>query len=420
MEAALVSRYIECLSMKPHVLVLVDRFPLDSDYTPSTWMIGSLMELAAIAEIDVASVVNLLPRIRNITRSRRERASLKAAWWSTITKMPKYPFSIRHFRYFGLPARISWKLLPRLITWQILHRIIKTYKTHQYDAIVIHGTYPVGYLGLELAKHFGVPSIVINHEGYQLYQEYFSSAATLELFHVLSNADMIAGLSPNHVRELRNDFPSKIIEMICHGISIPQTPAQTDQMNKEHFRVLTVSRLDGNEKQVSPLIEGFIQFVQTNKIHAHLTIAGDGTDLPFLKQFVLKRHAEGIVHFCGWVGVNKLQELFRSHDVFVCASSHETFCYAILEAVAYGLPVMGLPNVGILSEFVTLFTEETALLKLTSSQIAEKLLSFYQSKNRWRQIGDAMVQVARERYTWDMHRKSWQHVLNQLVRMRKS
>jgi glycosyltransferase involved in cell wall biosynthesis len=120
------------------------------------------------------------------------------------------------------------------------------------------------------------------------------------------------------------------------------------------------------------------------------------------------------------VGTNKLPDLFRSHDVFVCASTHETFCYAILEAIAYGMPVIGLPDVGILSEFVSLFPEETALSELTSSQIAEKLSLFYKAKNKWPQIADAMVQVVKKRFTWTVHRNSLHDILNQLIRIQKS
>jgi glycosyltransferase involved in cell wall biosynthesis len=403
------------------ILVLVDRFPLSPEYSPSTWMIGSLTELSAIAEIDVASVVNLLPRMRNLVHSKRERASTKAAWCSAMENTTVYPFPVRHFHYLGLPARLSWKLLPRLMTWQVLQRIVKTYKANHYDAVMIHGTYPVGHLGIELAKRFRVPSLVINHEGYRLYQQYFSSTAALELFNVLNNADIIAGLSPNHVRELQYEFPAKIIQMLCHGISIPYDTTRTIQKNKEEpFRILTVARLDGVEKQISVLIEGFIQFVQVNKIRAHLTIAGDGSDIPVLRQIVLKYHAEGIVHFCGWVGANKLPDLLRSHDVFVCASTHETFCYAILEAIAYGIPVIGLPEVGILSEFVSLFPEETALSELTSSQIAKKLSLFYNAKNKWPQIANAMVHVVKKQFTWTVHRNSLHDILNQLIRIHKT
>ena len=79
-------------------------------------------------------------------------------------------------------------------------------------------------------------------------------------------------------------------------------------------------------------------------------------------------------------------------------------------------PVIGLPTVGILSEFVSLFPEETALSELTSSQIAQKLALFFNAKNKRQQIASAMLQVVKERFSWTGHRASLQNVMNQLIR----
>jgi glycosyltransferase involved in cell wall biosynthesis len=397
------------------ILVLVDRFPLVPDYSPTTWMIRSLEELSAIAEIEVISIINVLPRIRNLRFQGRDRKWLWAALWGMFTRERFFSFSLKQYRVFNLPATLSWKLLPRLITCQMLPRLFLKYRHKQFDAVFVHGTYPVGHLGIRLAKMLRVPCILVNHEGYELYRQYFNSTASKEVETVLSLADVLVALSPNHQKELRQYFPSKPIPLLSHGIDI-MPDSSTDRLDSS-FHVLTVSRLDGFEKKVHLLLEGFAEFIRDKTISATLTIAGDGSELSSLKARAKQLGIEKHVAFPGWVPTKKLQELFHGHHVFLCASSHETFCYAALEAIVAGLPVIGMPTVGILSEFVSLFPEETALSELTSKSIAEKLALFYDAKKQWRHIGDEMNKVVKVRFTWSEHRMSLQRILNQFSRI---
>jgi glycosyltransferase involved in cell wall biosynthesis len=162
------------------------------------------------------------------------------------------------------------------------------------------------------------------------------------------------------------------------------------------------------------LLDAMAIFIHQYHMNATLTIAGDGGEIATLRKKVKGMGMTSNVVFTGWVSSRQIVDLCSSHHVFVCASTHETFCYAALEAIASGLPVIGMPTVGILSEFVSLFPEETALSELTSTQIAEKLSSFYDKKNKWQQIAKAMVQVASERFTWQEHRMSLQNLIGHL------
>jgi glycosyltransferase involved in cell wall biosynthesis len=379
-------------------------------------MQGSLRELSAVADIDVASVINILPRLKNLLYRGRDRVWLKAVMHLPKQQTQDASYSIEHFRAIGIPARLSWRLLPELLKWQLAPKICNRYSAGHYTAVLLHGTYPMGKLGIEVARRLGLPLVVVNHEGYQLYLDYFSDAAAHELADVLSAADLVVTLSPNHQKKIEKYFPHKKTTYVPHGITV--SPLQKREQHDE-FRVVTASRLEGREKRNDILLEGFAQFYHNNHSNARLTIAGDGAERYALQQASVKLGISEAVRFTGWISGETLNQLYQSHDVFVCASGHETFCYAALEAIASGLPVIGLPTVGILSEFVSLFPEETALSELTSSQIAEKLSLFSQAKNR-QQIANAMVQVVKDRFTWAVHRDSLQNVLNQLIRIQKS
>ena len=371
---------MESIQQKKRILVLVDRYPILPEYSTSTWMLGSLHELSSVADIDVVSVINILPRLKNLIYPGRDRMWLKAVMHLPKQQTQDSLYTIKHLRAIGIPARLSWRLLPELIKWQLARKICDRYRAEHYDAILLHGTYPIGKLGIDVAHRLGLPLIVVNHEGYQLYLEY---------------------------------FPDKITSYVPHGITVSNS-----QMREQHneFRILTVSRLEGREKRNDILMEGFARFYHDGHPHARMTIAGDGAELSTLQRVSINLGISKVVRFTGWISGEQLKQLYQSHDVFVCASSHETFCYAALEAIASGLPVIGLPTVGILSEFVSLFPEETALSELTSSQIAQKLALFFNAKNKRQQIASAMLQVVKERFSWTGHRASLQNVMNQLIR----
>jgi glycosyltransferase involved in cell wall biosynthesis len=407
----------EYYSMNPRLLVIADRYPILPEYSPSTWMLGSLRELSAVADVDVVSVINILPRLKNLFYPGRDRVWLKAVMRLPKKHIQNTLYSIEHARAIGTPARLSWKMLPELLKWQLASKICYRYRSEHYNAVFIHGTYPMGKLGVEVARRFDVPLIVVNHEGYQRYLDNFSERAAHELAIVLSAANLVITLSPNHQKEIEKYFPNKITSIVPHGITV--FPLQKREQHHE-LRVLTASRLEGREKRNDILLEGFAQFYHNGHPDACLTFAGDGAELNTLHRLSKKLNISEAVQFTGWISGEQLKKLYQSHDVFVCASSHETFCYAALEAIASGLPVIGLPTVGILSEFVSLFPEETALSELTSSHIAEKLAIFYNAKNKWQLIANAMVQVVKERFTWDMHRNSLQNVMNQLIQIQSS
>jgi glycosyltransferase involved in cell wall biosynthesis len=274
----------------------------------------------------------------------------------------------------------------------------------------------MGKLAMDVARRLGLPLVVVNHEGYQTYLQYLSQLAAHEIAVVLLAADLVITLSPNHQKEIDKYFPRIKTSYVPHGIDV--SPSQFRELHNE-FRVMTASRLEGREKRIDVLLEGFARFYR-NHPNTSLTITGDGAELNTLQRLSTTLGISKAVRFTGWVSGESLKQMYRSHDVFVCASSHETFCYAALEAIAAGLPVIGLPTIGILSEFVSLFPDETALSHLTSPEIEEQLEKFYRLPNKWQQISKTMVQVADEQFSWELHRISWRNALNQLLRIQSS
>ncbi|WP_442903710.1 glycosyltransferase family 4 protein [Gordonia sp. Z-3] len=72
----------------------------------------------------------------------------------------------------------------------------------------------------------------------------------------------------------------------------------------------------------------------------HLTVAGDGTLLPLMRE---RAHALGVssrVSFRGAVKKAEVGDLMRMHDLLAMSSEFEGFSRSIVEALACGLPVV--------------------------------------------------------------------------------
>jgi glycosyltransferase involved in cell wall biosynthesis len=92
-------------------------------------------------------------------------------------------------------------------------------------------------------------------------------------------------------------------------------------------------------KGVHIAIEAFVEVVKQIP-NARLTIVGDGPERSRLKQDVERNHLLGSVEFISRVPQNELFELYRTHDLFLFPSLHDSGGFVVLEALAHGLPVV--------------------------------------------------------------------------------
>jgi glycosyltransferase involved in cell wall biosynthesis len=76
-------------------------------------------------------------------------------------------------------------------------------------------------------------------------------------------------------------------------------------------------------------------------IDATLDIIGDGPALNSLKAQAKDLHLENKVHFPGFIPHSALPGVYRNYDLFLTASTMETQGLVVLEAMAGGLPCIG-------------------------------------------------------------------------------
>jgi glycosyltransferase involved in cell wall biosynthesis len=150
-----------------------------------------------------------------------------------------------------------------------------------------------------------------------------------------NRSDLLIGLSKDLADSLRSGFKiRKNITTIFNGLDFLNTPTMRDQ--PYNSVILTVARLD-KQKDHMTLLRAF-ELVTKEIKDACLWIVGDGPLKSDLMSYVTRNNFHENVKFFGWQ--KNLNEIFLKSDIFVLSSNREGFPYALIEALASGLPAV--------------------------------------------------------------------------------
>lgn len=152
-----------------------------------------------------------------------------------------------------------------------------------------------------------------------------------------NRADQVFTPSATLKRELMRHGVTSPVDHVSNGIDLSLMAV------KESYaptgRVLHAGRL-GKEKNVDVLVKAFARIVDSQPT-ASLDIAGDGPAREGLEKLVAHLGLQERVHFLGFVDRSSLAHMYRDYDCFATASTIETQGIVLLEAMAAGLPVVG-------------------------------------------------------------------------------
>lgn len=115
----------------------------------------------------------------------------------------------------------------------------------------------------------------------------------------------------------------------------------------KNINLLFLSRLE-NEKGIYELIDA-LKILNKKYTNIVLTVAGDGSEMDSLMRYAKKCNVDN-VGFTGFITGSDKDMVFKQADIFILPSYSEGMPLAVLEAMAYGLPVVTTP-VGGLRDF---------------------------------------------------------------------
>ena len=261
-----------------------------------------------------------------------------------------------------MPARtIPFDPEDRLMHGRHLRQLEQTLQGQDFDLIHVQTPFTAHYTGLRLAKHRKIPCIATYHTHFEEYFHHYlpvlprplARGITRRLARSQCNTlDAIIVPSSAMHDALRTYGVTRPLHILPTGIPLAQFSAE----GANDFRIrhglpvdrplaLFVGRV-AHEKNLNFLLEA-MQHALTINPDIALVIAGEGPALASLKKSTAQLDMTQSVFFLGYLDrKEELPRCYAAADLFVFPSVTETQGLVLLEAMAAGLPVLGIPAMG--------------------------------------------------------------------------
>lgn len=261
-----------------------------------------------------------------------------------------------------LPARKVWldpedRMMPLRAVMKLLPRL----RTQRFDVVHIHTPFVAHYAGLRLARALGLPVVETYHTFFEEYLFHYVPFAPRALMRLLArrfsrsqcNAlDALIAPSQPMLDALRGYGIATAAQVIPTGLKLNDFAGGDGTAFRQrhgiapHRPVLLYVGRVAHEKNIGFLLEMFHQ-VRNAHPQALLVIAGEGPASSALREQSRRLALDPHVLFVGYLDRrNALLDCYRAADLFVFSSRTETQGLVLLEAMACGVPVVGLAVMG--------------------------------------------------------------------------
>jgi 1,2-diacylglycerol 3-alpha-glucosyltransferase len=228
------------------------------------------------------------------------------------------------------------------------------------DLVHVHHPFLSGRLALNYCRPLHIPVVFTNHTRYDLYAQVYMpilpeeiSATFLQNYMppFCAAVDLVVSPSPGMADVLRKLGVTSPIEVVPNGVELEHYHQVCDDCRLEYGFdaedvLLIYSGRLGPEKSVDFLITAFAGVAETLE-NVHLLIIGGGPEEENLKKLAAESGIPDRVHFFGMIPYEEIPKYLAMSDIFVTASVTEVHPLSIIEAMAAGLPSLGIRSVGV-------------------------------------------------------------------------
>ncbi len=215
---------------------------------------------------------------------------------------------------------------------------------------------------------------------------------------VVGRADAVLVLSSEELTQWRRFAPETTFRLVTNPFVSPERPVSRPRRSAgEPVRVLFVGRLE-HAKGVDDLIDVVGELAPAFPLR--LELAGRADEALQLQRRISAAGLDGVVESLGYVEGPALWRLYQEADVFVLPSRREGFPLVLLEAMAFGLPIV---TTGIRGAADHLIDGRNALLVAPGDRraLASALARLLQDADLRREMGAAnRAAVARFSPEW--------------------
>ncbi|MFP3854750.1 MAG: glycosyltransferase [Anaerolineales bacterium] len=229
------------------------------------------------------------------------------------------------------------------------------------DILHVHHPFLSGRLALRYGRQHNLPIVFTSHTRYDLYAQAYlpmmpdqigSGFLHAYLPAFCSEVDMVIAPSAGLKHVLRDLDVESEIRVIPNGIDLePYRKARSPKPRgsiglAEENVVLVYSGRLGPEKNLTFLLRAFAG-VHEAFPNTRLVLVGKGPELGNLQDFAHRAGIVDEVKFVGLVPHEEVPDYLGLGDLFVTASVTEVHPLSLIEAMATGLPVVGVESPGV-------------------------------------------------------------------------
>jgi glycosyltransferase involved in cell wall biosynthesis len=249
-------------------------------------------------------------------------------------------------------------------------------------------------LFLRASKFLGYKTVVFFH-GWDEKQEAKIDRKPKSFVKKFNKADAFLVLASSFQKKMKEWRITKPIQLTTTKVD-DNLICDFDIKDKVYGKKLLFLARIVKEKGIFTTLRSFKK-IKERYPQAELTVAGSGKALDGAKSFV-KHNSISNVSFTGFITGKKLQKVFRNSDLYLFPTEHgEGMPTSVLEAMAFGLPVISRPVGGMLD-----FFEENKmgyLLETTdASNHTEKVIELFENEERLEKIGRYNHKYAKENF----------------------
>jgi glycosyltransferase involved in cell wall biosynthesis len=311
------------------------------------------------------------PRVNGVSTSMETfRRDLRQLGHHVHLVVPEYPIdAVNNSAESRQPelTRVASRPVPRdpedrLMQWGRLCRQLDALAAKPWDVIHVQTPFIAHYAGVRMAKRTGVPLVITYHTLFEEYLYHYVPVVPKAAMRLLARR-----LSARQCNQANGVVvPSRAMAERLHGYGVAShsthvlptglPPACYEQGNRAAFRAahdipadrplaLFVGRA-AHEKNIGFLLEA-MQTVIRSLPQALLLVAGEGPAVALLRRQAEQLGIDANVRFLGYLRPGSaLADCYSAADIFVFASRTETQGLVLLEAMAQGLPVLALAEMG--------------------------------------------------------------------------
>lgn len=201
-------------------------------------------------------------------------------------------------------------------------------------------------------------------------------------------------ISPSHLlkNQLLEYGIKKPITVVSNGMDLSRFKGSVREL-PENPKLLHVGRIS-YEKNCDVIINSF-KLINEQIPSSTLTIIGEGPALGSLKIQAEKLGLADKIHFLGFINHDILHEYYPKYDAFLTASTMETQGLVILEAIACGLPAIGVNSFAI-PELVVDNKNGYIAEPFNVREIADKTILLLTGKEKFSEFSKASIEIASE------------------------